>query len=219
MSVEGIRSLSELNATVSAERGDGEELGKTQFLELMIAQLENQDPLDPAKNEDFIAQLAQFSSVEGIENLNNTVDDMASAIRSSLTMEAASLVSREVLIPSDRAVITDEGFSGQVDLPTGAADVRVEISDLSGQRVASLNLGAQEAGVNAFSWDGLNESGESVRGGLYEVKAFTDQGGVAESVPLYLPNLIQGVSIGPAGVEANLLGGGTTTTEQIRQIR
>ena len=83
-------------ATAAASQKDNEELGKTQFLELMIAQLENQDPLDPAKNEDFIAQLAQFSTVEGIENLNTGVESMAAAMQSSLTLQSASLVGRDV---------------------------------------------------------------------------------------------------------------------------
>ncbi|MEM1433108.1 MAG: flagellar hook assembly protein FlgD [Pseudomonadota bacterium] len=219
MSIEGLRTLSELSGANEVQRKGSEELGKTQFLELMIAQLENQDPLDPSKNEDFIAQLAQFSSVEGIENLNSTVDDMATAIRSSLTMEAAALVNREVLIPAERGVVTDTGLSAQIDLPQGATDVRVQVTELSGQRVAEFSLGDRAAGVSDLNWDGLNFDGEPVPSGLYQVSAFVDRGGVQEPATLYLPNRIQGVSIGPAGVQANLLGGDSIRTEEIRQIR
>ena len=68
------------------------DLGKDAFLKLMITQLQNQDPLSPAKNEDFIAQLAQFGSVEGIQNINNSIDDLASSFRSSQALEASALV-------------------------------------------------------------------------------------------------------------------------------
>ncbi|MEM9742944.1 MAG: flagellar hook assembly protein FlgD [Pseudomonadota bacterium] len=215
--IDGVRTRAELNQT--DQRSGSDELGKTQFLELMIAQLENQDPLDPSKNEEFVAQLAQFSSVEGIENLNNTVDDMAAAIRSSLTLEAASLVSREVLIPSDRGVVTESGLTGQVDLPAGASDVRVTISELSGQRVAEVELGLTEAGSTTFSWDGLNADGEPVPSGLYRLQAVVDRGGESESATLYLPNIVSGVSVGAGGVSVDLLGGEQTTTDDIRQIR
>lgn len=85
MDVAGIRSFNELSAAVRAQ--NSQELGKNQFLELMITQLKHQDPLNPAQNEDFIAQLAQFSSLEGIENLNKSVDSMATAMRATVTME------------------------------------------------------------------------------------------------------------------------------------
>lgn len=219
MTIEGLRTLSELSGAETVQRKGSEELGKTQFLELMIAQLENQDPLDPSKNEDFIAQLAQFSSVEGIENLNSSVDDMATAIRSSLTMEAASLVNREVLIPAERGVVTESGLSAQLDLPQGASDVQIQIAELSGQRVAEFSLGDRPAGVSELSWDGLNFDGEPVPAGLYQISAYVDRGGIREPATLYLPNRIQGVSIGPAGVQANLLGGDSIRTDEIRQIR
>ena len=91
----GIRTLADLNPA-AATTGQ-EKLGKDQFLRLMVAQLKHQDPLDPAKNEEFLAQLAQFSSLEGITNLNDSVSAMAASMRSTVTSEASTLVGRSVL--------------------------------------------------------------------------------------------------------------------------
>ena len=86
-----------------------DDLGKDAFLKLMITQLQNQDPLNPAKNEDFIAQLAQFSSVEGIQNINSSIGDLATSFKSSQALEASSLVGRQVQISSNEARLTDNG--------------------------------------------------------------------------------------------------------------
>src|SRR5512140_2378652 len=102
-----IRTLADLNPAPTTTNGkDGKDvLGKDQFMKLMVAQLKHQDPLDPSKNEEFLAQLAQFSSLEGITNLNDSVSAMATSMRSSATSEAAALVGRSVLVPTDQTLM------------------------------------------------------------------------------------------------------------------
>lgn len=218
MEIPGLRSFDALTAPAS-ERGDNEELGKTQFLELMIAQLENQDPLDPAKNEDFIAQLAQFSTVEGIENLNNGVDNMAAALQASLTLQSASLVGRDVIVASDEALVTDAGLRGFVDLPNGESDLRIDISDSNGALVAQLELGAQSAGQTQFGWDGRDADGVALPPGFYQVRAYSGSTGDGRAFSTSLPNRVTSVSFEGGLVRATLLGGDTVATTDIQSIQ
>jgi flagellar basal-body rod modification protein FlgD len=218
MEIEGLRSFEALTQPAD-DRGDNEELGKTQFLELMIAQLENQDPLDPAKNEDFIAQLAQFSTVEGIENLNSGVESMAAAMQASLTLQSASLVGRDVIVSSDQGLMTDAGMNGFVDLPAGSSDLIVDISDSSGALAARLELGSQQPGQARFGWDGRNAAGEPLPAGLYQVRAYSDLGGDGRAFATSLPNRVTSVSLGAGQVTATLLGGASVSTTEIQSIQ
>lgn len=218
MEIAGLRSATELIEQGKA-RESNEELGKTQFLELMIAQLENQDPLDPAKNEDFIAQLAQFSTVEGIENLNTGVANMAAALQSSLTLQSASLVGRSVLVSADRGLSTELGMAGTVELAADVGELLIDIKDANGSLVTQLNLGAQSAGVVRFGWDGSSADGQPTAPALYGVTAYSALGDVSRPFPANLPNRVMGVTLGEGGVTANLLGGTSVSTLEIKEIQ
>ncbi|MFK7912687.1 MAG: flagellar hook assembly protein FlgD [Pseudomonadales bacterium] len=217
MEIAGFRSASEL--VPPGGRAQEEELGKTQFLELMIAQLENQDPLDPAKNEDFIAQLAQFSTVEGIENLNTGIDNMAAAMQSSLTLQSASLVGRNVLVAANQGLRSEAGMAGTVELANDVGELLVDITDANGALVQQLNLGPQSAGLVRFGWNGEAANGEPTQAGLYGVSAYSSIGSATRPLPTNLPNRVVGVTLGEGGVTANLLGGSSVSTIDIQEIQ
>src|SRR5690606_682245 len=118
MSVSGVSSVLE-QYQIKPETGKSKELGKNEFLELLVAQLNNQNPLEPQENGEFIAQLAQFSQVEGVEKLNTRMEALLSGYQSSQALQASSLVGRKVIVPSDNAVVdTSETFRGSLVLPT-----------------------------------------------------------------------------------------------------
>jgi flagellar basal-body rod modification protein FlgD len=215
-----VRSLEELSPNNTQTRNAEEELGKTAFLELMIAQISNQDPLEPAKNEAFIAQLAQFSSVEGIQNLNESMDSLVSSLRSSLTMDAAALVGRNVLIETNQTALnTNGGVTGTVELDQAVANLKVEIHNLGGQLVHSVDLGARPGGDTRFDWDGTTANGEQVAQDYYRVSAFADVDGVRQPFAINLPDKVVSVSIEEAGLIANLAGGTSVSASQIREIQ
>ena len=218
MEIAGIRSAQELINPSGTDAGE-EELGKTQFLELMIAQMNNQDPLDPAKNEDFIAQLAQFSTLEGIQNLNGSFAAMAKSMQSSMTMEAASLVGRNVLAPSNQGVNQGQGLAGSIEVPASAGSVVVEISSASGELVRRVDLGAQPAGPLRFAWDGVDETGQQTPPGLYRVNAFSDIGGEQQELILNMPDQVVSVSIADGGFTANLASGASVSAAEIKEIQ
>src|SRR5690606_42021670 len=95
--------------------GKNDELGKNQFLELLVAQLNNQNPLEPQGNGEFIAQLAQFSQVEGVEKLNSSMGALLTGYQSSQALQASSLVGRKVIVPTAKAVVdTSETFKAKI---------------------------------------------------------------------------------------------------------
>lgn len=217
MDIAGIRSAQDINPTQAS--GSQEELGKNQFLDLMIAQMNNQDPLDPAKNEDFIAQLAQFSTVEGIENMNKSMAGMAAAMQSSLAVQASSLVGRSVMVPSNQAVLGANGLGGSVDVAQTSGNVVMEISGVNGELVRNIELGPRSAGSLRFGWDGQTDSGDYAEQGLYRVRAYSDVAGVRQELAVNLPDQVVSVSIGDAGVMANLASGGSVAATAIKEIQ
>ncbi|EXF45442.1 flagellar basal body rod modification protein [Pseudomonas sp. BAY1663] len=142
----------------------GNDLGKNEFLELLVAQLNNQNPLEPQENGEFIAQLAQFSTVEGVEKLNTSMESILSGYQSSQALQASSLVGRKVIVPTDKAVVdTSETFKASLVLPVSSNNVYVNVYDDTGAVVSRVNLGQQEAGNVSFMWDGKDSSGNTLR--------------------------------------------------------
>ena len=140
---------------LKSEATKSNDLGKNEFLELLVAQLNNQDPMSPQENGEFIAQLAQFSQVEGIEKLNSSMGSLLSGYQSSQALQASSLVGRKVIVPSEKAVVdTSETFKASAVLPVSSSNVWVNVYDSSGTLVNRISLGEQSAGSVSFMWDG-----------------------------------------------------------------
>ncbi len=215
-----IRTLNSLSQTNAPTRNPDEELGKTAFLELMIAQVSNQDPLEPAKNEAFIAQLAQFSSVEGIQNLNESMDSLVASLRSGLAMDAAGLVGRNVLIETNQTALnTNGGLGGTIEVDTAVPSLTLDIANSSGQVVKRLEMGAAERGEIRFNWDGLSDSGEQMPQDYYRVSAYSGIDGTRQEFAVNLPDQILSVSITEQGLVANLAGGTSVPAIQIKEIQ
>jgi flagellar basal-body rod modification protein FlgD len=220
LELNGVRSVEEFRQKPVGERVAEEELGKSAFLELMIAQISNQDPLEPAKNEAFIAQLAQFSSVEGIQNLNESMDSLVTSLRSSMTMDAAGLVGRNVLIPTYQTGLnTQGGIGGAIDVDAAVDGLTVQVQNSQGQVVHSQDLGSHGPGGLRFNWDGLDSNGEPVANDRFVVTAQGDVDGAATAFNVNLPDQIISVSIQESGLVVNLAGGGSVPAEQIKEIQ
>jgi len=156
-------------------------MGDTQdrFLTLLVTQLRNQDPLNPMENAEVTSQIAQLSTVNGIEQLNKTLQVMSGQMDFSQAMQAAALIGKGVLVPGEKIRLgsTGEGDSAQpVATPFGfelydaAGAVKVEILDEAGQPVRTLELGKQDAGVHALQWDGMSDDGAPMPAGAYRVR-------------------------------------------------
>jgi flagellar basal-body rod modification protein FlgD len=134
------------------------EMGQDEFLKLMIAELNNQNPLDPQDNGEFIAQLAQFSTVEGLDKLNNTTEGMSTNMRSSQALQASTLVGQSVIVEGNEVgLLLNKGIvSGYSELPESATDLKLTIEDENGQLLEQILLGNHGAGEMSVRWDGLN---------------------------------------------------------------
>ena len=153
-------------------------MGQQQFLTLFTAQLKMQNPLDPVKNEAFVAQLAQFSSLEANISMKQSLDTMVTAMGSDRVMASASLIGKSVAVP-DAAVQVTNGVGGQgvIPLPTGAAGLQVNVTDASGNVVRELIYPAQPVGDFSVNWDGTDGAGNVVPDGSYRFSAAGVVGG------------------------------------------
>ncbi len=145
-------------------------LGKEDFLNLLVTQLRYQNPLDPMDNTEFVAQLAQFSSLEQMSNLNTAFTNQSMLIQSMNNSMAASLVGREVVVASDSFEIPDGG-SGRVGvlLEHQAANVSIDITNEAGRVVRTLHMQNVSAGSHTIAWDGLDANGRPVDGGAFSI--------------------------------------------------
>ena len=152
--------LSQYQLNQEGKTPGGNELGKDAFMELMLAQLKNQNPLEPQDNGDFIAQLAQFSSLEEMQNLSGSVDDVVGQFRSSQALQASAMVGKTVLAPSSVGILGSEGeITGTIQVPASTGGLRLSVMNQSGELVRQIDMGSSQAGVVSFQWDGQDGNG------------------------------------------------------------
>lgn len=162
-------------------------LGQKDFLTLLTAQLQNQDPLNPIKNSDFIAQLAQFSTVSGISQVNSTLSSMSSGLKQFGIASATNLLGHEVLVPG-ALTRPDAGgtVAGEATLPE-AGTVTVTYTDpATGKVLSTQDLGSQPAGKIGFGWSGVPSGIVSAHGQVQvSVKLTTANGTQAVDPSVY----------------------------------
>lgn len=218
--VDGVGASSVLDKyQVKQDSTQNKELGKDQFLNLLVAQLNNQNPLEPQGNGEFIAQLAQFSTVEGVEKLNSSIETILSGYQSSQALQASSLVGRKVIVPVDKAVVdTSESFKASAVLPTSSSNVYVNVYDSSGAVVSRINLGEQQAGNVSFIWDGKDSSGNVMKPGTYKFEAQATYGNETKGLYTLLPANVDSVTLGGNELMLNLAGIGNVPLSQVQVI-
>jgi len=145
-------------STENQKQEKSNELGKNEFMELLVAQLNNQNPLEPQDNTEFIAQLAQFSTVESLENLNTTATDMQSELRSGQALQASAMVGRQVVVPGHEYGFLQTGdlIAGYAELPATTSNLSLQIKSSGGATLETIPLGSHSAGPVTLRWDGAN---------------------------------------------------------------
>ncbi len=191
------------------------------FLDLMITELTNQDPMDPMDNKDLATQISQFATVSGIEELNSSFSGLSESLVSNQALQAANLVGRSVLVPSNVGVFTTGStMDGVIDLSSSASDVSIRITDENGSLVKEINLGTQAAGRLNFSWDGSMDTGDYAESGYYYVTAQAVVDDETISPQPMLEAKVNSVNVGAAGQEMllNLNGLGTISFNDVAEI-
>lgn len=220
--ISSTNAINDLGLGIQQKAADDgpQELGQDDFLTLMLAQIKAQDPLKPMENAEFITQMAQFSTVTGVQDLNTAFGELAGALQVNQGLQAATLVGRDAMVEAN--TIDYEAGSpqkGAVGLTHGASDVVVQVTDASGSLIREVHLGDQPAGLTNFEWDGLDSKGQEVASGRYTFTAVaaTDNGQAA--LPTYLAGEVGRVTLNSTGgAYLELNGLGTVPFGDIRQI-
>lgn len=214
--IQNSSSLSQVNAAQTAASGkSAAKETEDRFLQLLVTQMKNQDPLNPMDNAEITSQMAQLSTVEGIDKLNGTAQSLSSSLLASQTVQAASLVGHGVLAPGSALELANGAALGGVELTQDADTVLVTLKDASGQVVDKMDLGPQPAGTATFRWEG---AGGKTADGVYAFEVSATQGGKPVAANPLTFGQVGSVSLGSQGIMLNLNGLGAVALSDVRQI-
>ena len=218
-------TISDFAATYGATGTTGDtgkksdSLGQADFLRLMTEQLQHQDPLNPMQNSEFLGQLAQFSTVQGIQGLQTSLDGLGTSLATDQMLRGASLVGRTVLVPSAKMALEGEGSVKGVVAAPDAGTVTFDITDANGQSVRKITVTAEKAGEVAFEWDGKDADGNRLAAGTYGVTATMGSGEARQDLSTYVESRVDSVTVGSDGVFLDLAGLGTAPLDYVLRIR
>jgi flagellar basal-body rod modification protein FlgD len=204
---------------------------QARFLTLLTTQLQNQDPTNPMDNSQLTTQIAQLSTVSGIEQLNTTVSSLMASLQSNQTMQAASMIGHSVLAPgsniqlsssdtknADGTTTTTHNAVFGTQLAAKADDVKVTIRDKDGNVVDSIDLGAQAAGTVPIIWDGTKTDGTIAPDGNYTFEIAATAGGTAVTSTNLAFGTVTSVTNGASGAKLNVSNVGSINVSDVVQI-
>jgi len=199
---------------------ENDSLGQEQFLKLLTTQLQNQDPFKPLENGEFLGQIAQFSTVSGIQDLQESFKSFASSITPNQGLQAAGLINRNVLVSSDTLTVDAQGMNGAFDLPSRASQVTVSVYGAAGQVLHSINLGEQTAGVSRYKWDGRLGDGSELPAGKYKVSVDALVNNENVAIKNFADASVESITFGNTGneINVNIRGLGSRPFSEILQI-
>jgi flagellar basal-body rod modification protein FlgD len=208
--------------TATTAKTNNQSLNQAEFLKLMTTQMTHQDPTKPMDNAEFLTQMAQFGTVSGIQDLQQSFKSFAASISSVQALQAAaSLVGKTVSTVSDKGLLEAGGkIKGTVNLPASSSSVNVNILDpVTGAVIATKSLGAQSAGSVPFVWDGLDSKGKPAPPGVYKIQVEAGINGTNTVLQPEIQARVESVSMnGNNGLQIKLVGLGTISYNQITQI-
>lgn len=213
-----INSTSSVTSAASGSKNK-DQLGQTEFLQLMIAQIKNQDPFKAMDPTQFLGQLAQFGTVSGIQQLQTAFSQMAESMRASQVLDGATLVGREVLVSSEEATLSSEGsIRGAIDVPSGATSVQIRVMDSAGQLVRRIEMPAY-AGLQDFEWDGTSDDEQRLAAGEYTFEATANVGGAIVELETFVADRVRSVTIDArSGLALNTNHLGVRTLGEVRRV-
>lgn len=168
--VDQLKKLQEQNKPT--ETTGKQDLKQEDFLSLLTKQLAQQDPFKPVSNDQMIAQMASFATVDGIGKMNSQFESLNSSMTSNQALQASSLVGRDVLVPGAAGIKeANKGMAAMVKLPQALNEVFVRVENEAGQLVRTFSAGAKPAGDARVEWDGKDDRGNALPEGKYKVRA------------------------------------------------
>lgn len=190
------------------------------FLKLLVKQLQSQDPMNPMDNAATTSQMAQISSVTGIEKLNTTMQTMLASFSAAQSFQAAALIGKEVLtVGNSMKFDGTKPVDTRVDLPAGVSDIKVAIMDKNGTVIDNITLPQQPAGAAAVVWDGKMNNGEKAPAGDYLIAATGVQNGKEIALNTLTWQTASSVELAKTGVKVMLADQSSVDFSAVRQIR
>jgi flagellar basal-body rod modification protein FlgD len=219
-------SIADLMSTMNAKKAgatDSVQADTDKFMTLLVTQLKNQDPLNPLDNAQVTSQLAQLQTVTGVNKLNDTLETLKSSYQSSESMQATNLIGHGVLVEGNNLTLTGGKSVFGVDLATAADNVQVIVTDpRTGKDVATIDLGASEAGAVPLAWDGSSDSVDAatLADGSYTFRVAATRGGqpLTDVKALTLDTVASVSTNTKDGVKLNLAGKGAISLADIHQV-
>lgn len=188
------------------------------FLKLLVTQMKNQDPLNPMDNAQVTSQMAQLSTVTGIDKLNVTLQALSDSMVPNQTLQAATMIGHGVLVPGSGMDLSGGSGYGGIDLTQSVDKVDIAIYDQAGVLVRSMQLGAQQAGLVNWQWDGRNDAGASMADGSYTFAVSATQAGNAVDAATLQFGMVNSVTQGKQGVALRVGQLDGIALSQVRQI-
>lgn len=208
-SLNGAQASKSANATTEAS---------DRFLKLLVTQLQNQDPMNPMENAELTSQLAQMSTVEGINKMNASLDGLMAQYKSNQILQGASLVGHQVLAEGNALLLGSGGAAGAVELAGAVDSVKIKVFSSNGELVQTLDLGKQDAGLVRFAWDGMDASGAAQALGDYTFTANASVGAAMVAATQFTLGSVLSVSMNQSDMDVEIDGLGERGLNQIRQI-
>ncbi len=195
MVTEGISDLYSSSGTTTLTSTNADDVSQTDFLMLLVAQLQNQDPLNPTENQEFVAELATFSSLEQQQNQTALLEDILEAQSNSTSSQALSLIGKDVKATVDSFYFA-EGDALDFSFPAEAGQVVIQIANESGRVVATQTMNIAEAGMQDYTFYGVGDNGEFLSSGNYTIEVGTpiDEDGNIEASSVFLSGNVEAVS-------------------------
>ncbi|MFD0708950.1 flagellar hook assembly protein FlgD [Photorhabdus akhurstii] len=207
----------------TSKKKNSEELNSN-FMKLLLAQMKNQDPTNPMKNNELTSHLAQINTLEGIEKLNTTLGSIVGQINNNQSVQASALIGRGVMIPGDTILVGSKENGSistsqyGIELARPADSVKVAITDKQGGVVRQIDLGALEAGIHNFTWDGIKEDGAVAEDGVYKFTITASNKDKPNAFQTLRSATVKGITRDADGAKLDLGRIGAVTMDQIRQI-
>ena len=211
-------SFRTLESTQEKEIARTSTLGQEDFLKLLMTQLQNQDPMEPMDNGEFMGQMAQFSTVEGITEMGESIDGLVSIYQGQQMSANASMIGKKALVDGNWAQLEGGKLAGAIDLTTAANDLRVDVKSETGELMASIGLGSKMAGVQEFSWDGIKQDGTTAPEGNYYLSASAVRDGQSTVPAMQVYGTVNSVQMKGGEVTLNVSGQGNVSFNSVKRI-
>jgi flagellar basal-body rod modification protein FlgD len=218
--IEGNSALSSLMGTDSTKKTQTKaEEAQDRFMKLLVTQMQNQDPLNPLDNAQVTSQLAQLSTVTGIDKMNTTLESMIGSFTAGQSLQATTMIGRSVLVPGNSMTLANGGASFGIELAEPADKVLVTVRDANGKAVQKMDIGAAEAGTLPLVWDGKTDSGASAANGKYTFEVSARRGSDTVTATSLATGTVGSVATGSGGVKLELGSLGSFSMNDVRRIQ